>query len=262
MATSLFLDNRLVREGPVRRTNAVQVRIQSFFTNATIFYTLDGSEPSFFSAASAEFIAPFMVDASATLRAIAYSSDFLNTSLSPAIELQITPDVTLTNLTLGGGLVQFDPPGPVYSSNAFVTATAVPAPGWQFLRWEGAAGGENNPTVFVMTGNLGVRAVFAAAPAFTFVGNGTAIITPEGAVQEYGARLRYTAYPAAGSTVVRWGNAVTGTNNPVSLVFTNANAAATVLFAALGANQVSLVTPIDGNGRVGSAPGGNTFSLG
>jgi hypothetical protein len=35
-----------------------------------------------------------------------------------------------------------------------------------------------------------------------------------------------------------------------------------VLFAILGANQVSLVTPIDGNGRVGSAPGGNTFSLG
>ncbi len=55
---------------------------------------------------------------------------------------------------------------------------------------------------------------------------------------------------------------MTGTNNPVSLVFTNANAAVTVLFAALGANRVFLVTPIDGNGRVGSAPGGNTFTLG
>lgn len=52
-----------------------------------------------------------------------------------------------------------------------------------------------------------------------------------------------TAYPTEGSYFVRWGNAVT------------------VLFAALPANQVSLVTAIDGDGRVASAPGGNTFTL-
>jgi hypothetical protein len=233
VATCLFLDSRLVREGPLRRTNAVQVRIQ-----------------------------PFMVGSSAMQRAIAYSSDFLSSSLSPAVELQIIPDVTLTNLTPGGGVIQFAPPGPVYPSNTVVTATELPAPGWQFLRWEGAATGDNNPALIPMTNHLGVRAVFGAAPAFTIVGNGQVVATPESPVQEYGTRLRYTAYPSAGSTFVRWGNAVTGTNNPVSLVFTNANVAATVLFAALAANQVSLVTPIDGNGRVGSAPGGNTFTLG
>ena len=259
VATCLFLDSRLVREGPLRRTNAVQVRIQSFITNATIFYTLDGSEPSYF---NSEFTTPFMVGSSAMLRAIAYSSDFLSSSLSPAVELHIIPDVTLTNLTPGGGVIQFAPPGPVYPSNTVVTATALPAPGWQFLRWEGEATGDNNPALIPMTNHLGVRAVFGAAPAFNIVGNGQVVATPESSVQEYGARLRYTAYPSAGSTFVRWGNAVTGTNNPVSLVFTNANVAATVLFAALGANQFSLVTPIDGNGHVGSAPGGNTFTLG
>ena len=257
--TTLFLDNRIVREGPLHRTNAAQVRIQSFFTNAAIFYTLDGSEPSFI---SSEYVTPFPLESSATLRAIAYSSDFQNTSLSPSIEVQIIPDVALTNLTIGGGVIQFEPPGLVYPSNSVVTVTALPAPGWQFLRWEGAADGEINPTLVTMTNHVGVRAVFGAAPAFTVIGNGQPVTTPEGPVLEYGARVRYTAYPAAGNFFVRWGNAVTGTNNPVSFAFTNANAAVTVIFSALGANQVSLVTPIDGNGRVASAPAGNTFTLG
>ncbi len=259
VGTTLFLDNRLVREGPIRRTNAVQVRIQTFFTNAQVFYTLDGSEPSF---ASSEYTAPFVVGSVATLRAIAYSPDFTSSSFSPAIELQIIPDVLLSNLTPGGGTVQFDPPGPLYPSNSVVTATAFPAPGWQFIRWEGAAAGESNPTAIAMTNHTGVRAVFAAAPVFTLVGDGQALATPQGSQIEYGMRARFTAYPSAGSYFVRWGNAVTGTNNPVSLVFTNPNTAVTVLFAVLGPNQVSLVTPIEGDGRIGSAPGGNTFALG
>lgn len=259
VATTLFLDNHLVREGPIRRTNAPVARIQSFFTNAAVFYTLDGSEPSFI---SSEYTGAFLVNASGTLRAIAYSSDFSRSSLSPAIELQIVPDVVLTNLTPGGGVAQFEPAGPVYSSNTVVTATALPGPGWQFVRWEGAVDGDVNPATFTMTNHLGLRAVFAAAPAFTVVGNGHAATTPEGPLLDYGARVRFTAYPTDGSYFARWGNAVTGTNNPVSLLFTNANAAVTVLFAALPANQVSLVTAIDGDGRVASAPGGNTFTLG
>lgn len=259
VGTTLFLDNRLVREGPIRRTNAPVVRVQSFITNATVFYTLDGSEPSFI---SSEYIGPFPVNASGTLRAIAYSSDFSTSSLSPAIELQIIPDVVLTNLTPGGGVVQFEPAGPVYPSNSVVTGTALPAPGWQFVRWEGAAAGESNPTAIAMTNHAGVRAVFAAVPAFTVVGNGQPATTPEGPLLEYGARVRFTAYPSSGSYFVRWGNAISGTNNPVSIFFTNANTAVTVLFAALGPNLVSLVTPIEGDGRVGSAPGGNTFALG
>lgn len=259
VGTTLFLDNRLVREGPIRRTNAPLVRIQSFFTNAAVFYTLDGSEPSFI---SSEYTVPFFVEASGTLRAVAYSPDFSQSSFSPAIDLEIIPDVVLTNLTPGGGTVLFEPTGPVYPSNSVVTATALPAPGWQFLRWEGAAAGESNPTAIAMTNNVGVRAVFGAAPAFTIVGSGQAATTPEGPLLEYGARVRFTAYPAVGSYFVRWGNAVTGTNNPVSFTFTNASSAVTVLFAALPANQVSLVTAIDGDGRVASAPGGNTFTLG
>lgn len=259
VATTLFLDDRLVREGPIRRTNAALVRVQSFFTNASVFYTLDGSEPSF---ASSEYNGPFIIESSGSIRAIAYTPDFAASSHSPSIELEITPDVVLADLTPGGGIVQFEPPGPVYPSNTVVTVTASPAPGWEFLRWEGAAAGEGNPAVISMTNHLGVRAVFGAPPAFTIVGDGQPAYTPEGPLLEYGARVRLTAYPSAGSYFVRWGNAVTGTNNPVSIIFTNANTAVTVLFAILAANQVSLVTPIDGDGRVGSAPGGNTFTLG
>lgn len=256
--TTLFLDSQLAREGPIRRTNPPVVRVQSFITNAAIFYTLDGSEPSFI---SNEYTGPFPVNESGILRAIAYSSDFASSSLSPAIELQIVPEVRLTNLTPGGGVVQFDPAGPVYPSNSMVTVTAVPAPGWQFLRWEGALGGNSNPAGVVMTNHLGLSAVFGAAPAFTILGEGRVVTTPAEQWNEYGARVRLTAHPATASYFVRWGNAVTGTNNPVSFDFTNANPAVTVIFSALGSNRVSLVTPIEGDGRVASAPGGNTFAL-
>lgn len=258
VGTTLFLDNRLVREGPIRRTNSPVVRIQSFITNAVVFYTLDGSEPSFI---SSEYTGAFPVNESGTLRAIAYSPDFSQSSLSPAIELQIIPDVVLTNLTPGGGVLLFEPSGPAYPSNTTVTITAAPASGWQFLRWEGAVDGDSNPASLVMTNHLGVRAVFGAAPAFTILGEGQVAVTPAEQWAEYGARVRFTAYPSPPSYFVRWGNAVTGTNNPVSFVFTNANAAVTVIFSALGPNQVSLVTPIEGDGRIASAPGGNTFTL-
>ncbi len=257
--TTVFLDERLVREGPVRRTNAPLVRFQSFFTNAAIFYTLDGSEPSF---VSSEYTGAFRPAASGTLRAIAYAADFSQALFSPAIELEITPDVSLTNLTRGGGVLQTEPGGLVFPSNSVITVTALPAPGWEFIRWEGAAEGAENPTTLVMTNHLGLRAVFGAAPAFTVVGNGFAATTPEGPKLEYGDRVRLTAYPSDGSYFVRWGNAVAGTNNPVSFVFTNASTGITVLFATLPADQVSLVTAIDGDGRVASAPGGNTFTLG
>jgi len=84
----------------------VQVKVQAFLTNSAIFYTLDGTVPSF---VGTEYRGPFTLENSAIIRAVAYRSDFAESSESPAIEVQILPQVVLTNGTPGGGTVTTEP---------------------------------------------------------------------------------------------------------------------------------------------------------
>lgn len=258
LETSVFLDDTLMRTGAVRRSTPVRLRFQSIFTNSVIFYTLDGSLPSF---VSTEYTAPFSLSNSATIRAVAYSADFLASSLSSAIEFQYLPLVRLTNETPGGGVVTFTPTGP-YFSNQVVTVSALAAPGWQFLRWEGAAAGTNATNQITMTNHLAVRAVFGTTPAFTVIGNGQVQTVPAGPILNYGTVTRLLALPAAGSYFLRWANSVTGSVSPATFTLTNPAPAVTALFSSMASNQVSLTVLLDGAGTVGVSPAANVFTNG
>ena len=56
-------------------TNAasVQIQISSLFTNSTIFYTLDGSQPTI---SSTLYMSPFLITNSAIIQAVAYDQQF------------------------------------------------------------------------------------------------------------------------------------------------------------------------------------------
>ncbi len=258
LQTTTFFDEAVVRTNRVRRSAITRVRFQSVFTNSPIFYTLDGSEPSF---VSAEYTGAFSLSNSAIVRAVGYSRDYLMSSHSAPIEFEYLPVVRLTNETKGGGVVQLDPAGP-YLSNQVVALNAQPAPGWQFVRWEGALAGTTVSNLLTLTNHVAVRAVFATTPAFTLVGNGQVDSVPAGPLQEYGAAVRLSATPAAGNYFVRWGNAVTGTISPVTLTVTNAAPAVTALFSPLAANQVSLAVRVEGAGAVTTTPQANVFTNG
>jgi hypothetical protein len=259
LLTSIFIDNQLTHEGPVRKAAAVQVRLQPFYTNSLIYYTLDGTEPSFI---STEYTRPFTLAASATVRAISYRADFLESTGSPAIEVQIVPDVVLTNETLGGGIVQFDPPGPVYSSNTVVSMTAMPGPGWLFIRWDEAASGTTVTNSITMTNHLAVRAVFGTMPVLNSIGSGQIQTYPAGPVHAYGARVRLMAVPSPGSYFLRWANTLSGIASPGTLVVTNATPGVTALFSALAVSQVSMTPLVDGFGTVLISPPMNVFTNG
>ncbi len=258
LETSVFLDDTLMRTGAVRRSTPVRIRFQSIFTNSVIFYTLDGTQPSF---VSTEYTAPFSLTNSATIRAVAYTADFLASSLSSAIEFQYLPLVRLTNETPGGGVVTFTPTGP-YFSNQVVTMSALAAPGWQFLRWEGAASGTNATNQITMTNHLAVRAVFGTTPAFTVIGNGEVQTVPAGPMLNYGTVIRLLALPAPGSYFLRWANSVTGSVSPATFTLTNPAPAVTALFSAMASNQVSLTVLLEGTGTVGVSPTANVFTNG
>jgi len=259
LRTTVFLDGKLVHEGPVQKSSAVQVRLQPYYTNSATFYTLDGSEPSF---VSTEYQGQFTLNESATVRAVSYRADFLESSESPTIEVQIVPDVVLTNETPGGGIVTFDPTGPAYPSNSVVSMSALPAPGWQFLRWEGAAGGNATNATVTMTNHLAVRAVFVTTLALTSIGSGQVATYPTGVVHAYGARVRLMGLPATGNYFFRWANSVTGNASPATLIVTNSTPGVSALFSTLAANQVSLTTMVNGAGTISLSPALNVLTNG
>ena len=104
------------------------------YANGDIFYTLDGSAPSFY---SAQYTAPFVVTQAIVLRALGYSSDFFQSGQLDAVTILIPPSYTLTTNTPGGGSISLNPSGGYYLSNTIVTVTATPAAGWTFLQWAG-----------------------------------------------------------------------------------------------------------------------------
>ena len=78
----------------------------------------------------------------------------------------------------------------------------------------------------------------------------------------YGTPVRLTAVPQAGNYFVLWGNAASGTNNPLTFSVTNPNPTVTAVFAALPANQHALTVVPDGFGTVTNSPRGNRFGNG
>lgn len=258
LRTAVFVDDTLIRTGRVERMTPARIRFQSIYTNGPVFYTLDGSAPSFL---STEYFGSFVLSNAATLRAVAYTSDFLSSSESPVVQFDYRPLVRLTNETRGGGVVTFDP-APPYASNQVVTLVAVPGPGWQFLRWEGALGGTSISNQLTLTTNTAVRAVFGTTPAITLLGSGRVVTLPEGPVFEHGTVARLQAIPDPGNYFLRWANSVTGTVSPAILVVTNGAPGVSVLFSPLATNQVPLVLRLDGPGLIGVSPPANVFTNG
>lgn len=139
---------------------AVPVRLQSFFTNAAIFYTLDGSDPSF---ASTEYTRPFTLESTAMLRAISYRSDFLESSSSPAIDVQIIPDTVLTNLTPGGDVSSRTSP----LSLLMDASKVVTARFGQSVRFQSVPGAwDGNGFALSFTGRVGMTFELQASSNF------------------------------------------------------------------------------------------------
>lgn len=99
-----------------------------------------------------------------------YSIVFSGASTAPVSKH--LPCVTLTKVSnpAGGGVINASPApncnsGTQYNYGTVVTLTAVPNPGYGFVRWSGGASGTTNPTTVTMTANRSVTANFSTTPA-------------------------------------------------------------------------------------------------
>jgi hypothetical protein len=234
----------------------VTVTLHSVFNNGTIFYTLDGSAPSF---ASTRFTTPIAIGNFTLLRAITYSADFTQSHEMEPIQFQAQSFSTLSVYSTPGGTVTVSPPNGPYPINDSVTIEANPSSGWTFLHWLGDVNGTNNPMVLPMSFDRSVKAVFGTTLNTTTVGNGSIALWPGTGIHPYGTIVRLTAIPQAGNYFGFWGNAATGNNNPLFFAVTNPAPVVSSIFGTTPTGHVTLVVLVNGHGNVEASPAANSY---
>ena len=240
---------------------SVTIQMTTVFSNGVIYYTLDGTPPDFY---STPYSGPVALTHSATLRAVGYSADFLQAGFAGpfTINVNVIPVYTVTLSNHGGGTVSLTPASGPYASNTVVSLVATPASGWTLLQWLGDLTGNSLSNYLVMNSPKYVEAVFGTTLGTTVAGNGAVYLQPPGGVYPYGTQVKLYAAPGVGSFFSFWGNAGSGTNNP--LVFTLTSPAPTVssVFSPLAAGQYALgVIPL-GLGQIAVSPARNTYTNG
>lgn len=215
----------------------VQVELQTSFPNGSIFYTLDGAEPSF---ASTRYTERFTLTAPGTLRAIAYSVDF-SQSIQRSVLLEVVPYYEFWFLESGGTRPTVSPSPPQINPNTFaaeypqgaeVQLAAQVETGWTFLRWE--INGEvdvRNPTTTVMNQNRLVRAVAGTSLNVLPASNGVIETTPAPSeLVPFGTDVTVRAIPNDGYYLAQWGGSVSGAAATATFTVRTANPAVSALF--------------------------------
>jgi hypothetical protein len=251
-------DQLLTNEDYTFMTNPL-VAVRSVFTNGSVFYTLDGSTPTFL---SAPYTGPFGLFSNVTVRAIGYSADFSHSEEADAINAIVLARHTLVAASPGKGSVTLNPPGGDYLSSTSVAVTAVPEAGWSFLFWTGDASGSSNPLNVAMHSDKRIQAVFGTTLSTTVQGDGQVSVYPSSGPYYFGQIVRLTAVPGLGSYFGVWGNAADGSTNPLYFTVTNAIPVVSSLFVTNGSGQVTLTAKVNGHGSVTVSPQANVYSTG
>ncbi|MCP4640026.1 MAG: hypothetical protein GY851_06325, partial [bacterium] len=130
----------------------------------------------------------------------------------------------LTTAVQGSGSVEPEAGRYTYADETQVQVSATPDEGWIFDHWEGALAGSQNPATVVMDANKSVTAVFVEEPPMMYTlttavrGGGT--IEPSAGAHSYeeGAQVNVSATPEEGHRFNHWEGALSGSQNPASLL--------------------------------------------
>ena len=260
----ILVDGIDVGGGSVSRTNRSQITMSSTFgSGANIYYTVDGSPPSYL---SIPYQGSFQIGRTATIRALAYDPVYLSWAEAAPITVQIWPIYPLTTTTPGGGALRSSPPpysgANFFVSNTIVAVAATPSAGWSFLGWLGDASGPSSVASLLMNRDMAVEALFGTAVGSNVLGAGQILLDPQVPLYPFGTVIRATAMPQTGYYLVSWAGALSGSNNPSLLLATNASPVVTALFGPLTGSQYTLTVVPQGPGSVSMSPYSNRYSSG
>ena len=248
--------------------DSASVSMTTAFTNASLYYSLDGSAP--FIGGPLTYSGAFTVTTNTTVRALAVNLNDFSSVPSAPVSITIIPTYALALSTAGGGTVAKSPSAASYLSNSVVTVTATPDAGWTFLHWTGDTNGFTGGTAssagatnaITLNRARSVQAVFGTTLSTSVAGSGTVQLSPTNGPYAYGSVVRLTPKPAVGHYFSLWGNAGSGSSNPLDFTVTTPNRTVSALFTALSGGQVNLYLDVIGPGTVTRSPALNVYTAG
>ena len=255
----VLIDDNPIHTPSYTSSVPVTVRLVTSYPRGTIFYTLDGSTPSY---ASQQYLGPFTVDRAVHLRAIAYSADFFESGEAEPVDISLPPLRYLSVNATGGGSVIANPDLNGYREGETVHLTALSSNGWSFLEWRGDASGTNPEISLVMNSDRCVRALFGTTLTTTVAGSGRVVLNPPGGIYPYGTVVLLYAVPATNSYFVLWGNYASGSDNPLEFLVTEPTPAVSSAFFPLSSNHVTFSALPDGLGHIDVVPRTNRYLRG
>lgn len=124
-----------------------------------------------------------------------------------------------------GGSVTRSPNATTYPAGTVVTLTAVPATGYTFVNWSGAASGSSLSVSVTVDANKSVVANFTqgASGSYTLTtavspsAGGTVTRSPNASSYTAGTVVTLTATPASGYTFSGWSGSISGNTSPVAV---------------------------------------------
>jgi hypothetical protein len=165
-----------------------------------------------------------------------------------------TGQYTVTVQPTTGGSVALSPSGGTYAPGTLVTVTAVPASGYRFGSWSGSLSGSTNPTTLLVDGNKTISASFVRQypVSVSTTGSGSVTLSPSGGLYDVGTVVTLTAVPGPAASFLGWGGALSGTQNPTTLVVDGAKSV-TASFTV----SYKLSVSTKGKGSVSVSPAGS-----
>jgi uncharacterized repeat protein (TIGR02543 family) len=168
---------------------------------------------------------------------------------------------TLTINVVGSGSVEKNPDRETYVYGESVTLTAATDTGWTFAGWSGDITSNDNPLDITMDGSKSITATFTQHQytlTISVEGHGSVTKVPDQATYTYGSSVELTANADPGWTFSHWSGALTGSDNPATLLITGD----TTVTAHFTQNQYTLSITVDGSGSVTKNPDQPTYTYG
>lgn len=180
------------------------------------------------------------INAGVTSTGISYNGSSPDLGAVESGSTSTTFTLTTNSSPLNGGSVTRTPDATAYNSGTVVTLTAVPASGYTFTGWSGAASGTASTVTVTMDANKTVTANFTqTTTSYTLTVNaspsngGSITHSPNASSYTSGTVVTITPVPASGWQFSGWSGDLSGNTNPASITM-NANKSVTANFTQVG----------------------------
>jgi hypothetical protein len=153
---------------------------------------------------------------------------------------------------VGQGTVELDPASDLYDHGSEVSMSAIPASGWEFVKWSGDINETTTPYSITVLKPMSVVAEFQRKEyplTIEIVGNGEVqeVVIPQRTTDySFETLVELTPIPAEGWDFVEWSGDISGNDSPVEISITGSMS----ITATFRLKQYSLEVNTEGSGNV------------